>query len=247
MCLALMSSINAYYFNLRTRSLNNVLFQFIMIPCPLALAYVMDSNFIKSRRIRGLVGVAIMGTITLAASAGLAAFIVEKDVNRQKNTPPAVDWSDGAFAGPFILYLLFGIVYATYQICVQWTLASLTNDPVKCARYAGMFKGTTSLGMCISFVLDSKNVSYLDQLIVQFVLYGVGLACLVSVIWFCVKDTNYFLEDDVIVPKSYEEKAILEGMVDQEAVDREKAKERLAAMEKALKDEREIQQRIIEV
>lgn len=119
MCLALVSSINAYYFNLRTRSLNNVLLQFIMIPCPLALAWITDISYIKSRRIRGLVGVAIMGTITLAASAGLAVFIVEKDVNREKNTPPRVDWSDGAFAGPFILYLLFGIVYATYQVCAH--------------------------------------------------------------------------------------------------------------------------------
>lgn len=98
MCLALMGSINAYYFNLRTRSLNNVLFQFIMIPCPLALAWIMDTRYIKSRRMRGMVGAGIMGAITLGASAALTAWIKENDVNREKNTPPGVDWADSSFA-----------------------------------------------------------------------------------------------------------------------------------------------------
>ena len=83
---------------------------------------------------------------------------------------------------------------------MQWTLGALSNDPVQCSRLAGLFKGTTSLGMCISFVLDSQNVAYIDQLAVQFTLYAVGLAFLLGIIWFCVKDTNYFLEENVIVP-----------------------------------------------
>ena len=247
MCLALMSSINAYYFNLRTRSLNNVFFQFIMIPCPLALAYIMDTKYIKSRRRRGALGVGIMGTITLASSAGLAGWIVKSNVNRQENQPPGIDWTDAAFAPGFVLYLLFGIIYATYQICVQWTLASLTNDPVRCARYAGMFKGTTSLGMCISFVLDSQGVSYLKQLIVQFVLYGVGLTCLLGIIWYGVKETNYFQEDDVIVPHAIEEKALLEGTIPKEQIERERAKERLAANEKPLKTDEGVEQHVTDV
>jgi hypothetical protein len=97
-----------------------------------------------------------------------------------------------------------------------------------------MFKGTTSLGMCVSFILDSKNVSYMDQLIIQFVLYAVGLLCLFSIIWFCVKETNYFLEENVIVPHKFEEKLLLEGMVVQDVIEREKAKEELAAHEVAV-------------
>ena len=93
-----------------------------------------------------------------------------------------------------------GIIYATYQIVVQWVLGALSNDPVECSRLAGLFKGTTSLGMCISFVLDSKNVAYIDQLIVQFTLYAIGLVFLLGIIWFCVKDTNYFKEANVDNP-----------------------------------------------
>ena len=242
MCLALMSSINAYYFNLRTRSLNNVMFEFIMIPCPLALAWIMDTKHIKSRRSRGLVGVGIMGTITLAASAGLTAWIKKNNVNRQTTAPPGVDWTDPSFGPGFVLYLLFGIVYATYQICVQWVLASLTNDPSLCARYAGFFKGTTSLGMCISFVMDAKNVSYMNQLIVQFVLYAVGLTMLIGIIWHYVADTNYFKEDDVIVPHHIEEEAVLAGIIDREQLARERAKERLAETERDYEPEKDAHQ-----
>lgn len=113
---ALLSSINGYYFNLRTRSLNNVLFQFIMMPCPLLLAAVMDTNYIKSRRVRGMIGAAIMGSICLATNAGLAAWITYNDVNRQTNKPPGVDWTDGAFGAGFVLYLLSGKSYISSSI-----------------------------------------------------------------------------------------------------------------------------------
>lgn len=234
-----------------------------MMPCPLLLAYVMDTKYIKSRRIRGMIGAIIMGTICLATNAGLAAWITHNDVNRQTNEPPGVDWSDSAFGAGFVLYLLSGkfnpwylalgcklltsepgIIYATYQIVVQWTLGALSNDPVQCSRLAGLFKGTTALGMCISFVLDSKNVSYIDQLIVQFSLYAVGLVFLMGVIWFCVKDTNYFLEENVIVPHKWEERARIDGLVGDEEIEREHQKEILARKEAVI--DAKVQEEIVE-
>lgn len=82
--------------------------------------------------------------------------------------------------------------------------------------------------MCISFVLDSKNVSYLDQLIVQFTLYAVGLGFLLAIIWTQVKPTNYFLEENVIVPHKWEDRARLEGLVAEEQIVREHEKELIA-------------------
>ncbi|KAK5124766.1 hypothetical protein LTR85_001479 [Meristemomyces frigidus] len=226
-CLALTSSINSYYFNLRTRSLNNLLFQAIMIPAPIALAWVMDNPRIMSRRNRGLSGVAIVGTITMASTAGLLGWVMRNNIDRSL-TSPAVDWTDSAFASGFVLYVLSGIVYACFQITVQWTLSALTNDPVLCARYAGAFKGTVSLGMCISFTIDAKSVSFQTQLVVDLVLYAAGLACLVYVIMVYVKDTNYFLESDVIVPAYAEEKALAQGDVQQTAVEEMRLREAVA-------------------
>ncbi|KAH7202957.1 hypothetical protein BKA60DRAFT_641075 [Fusarium oxysporum] len=201
MCLALVSSVNGYYFNLRTRSLNNLLYQVIMIPAPIILSYIMDNRHIKSRRVKGLCGTAAVALVTLGATGGLLAWIITNDVDRSKPAP-AVDWTEPAFAGGFILYILFGIIYACFQIAVQWTLGSLTNEPSLCARYAGAFKGTVSLGMCISFILDSEGISFRNQAIIQMVLYVIGLLCLTYVIAVYVKETNYFSEESVIVPES---------------------------------------------
>ncbi|KAK8200219.1 major facilitator superfamily domain-containing protein [Phyllosticta capitalensis] len=223
MCLALVSSVNAHYFNLRTRSLNNLLFQVIMIPAPLAMAWVMDNKRIKSRRKKGMMGSIMMGAITMGATVGLLIWIIVNGIDA--NDPaPGIDWTDSSFTSGFILYLLFGIVYATFQICVQWTMSALTNDPVLCARYAGAFKGTVSLGMCISFVMDSEGVSYKTQTIIQLCLYVVGLVSLYGVIWVYVRETNYFLEEAVIVPRHVEEEAIVTGLVAEEVIEHERAK-----------------------
>ncbi|KAK4942367.1 hypothetical protein LTR10_017814 [Elasticomyces elasticus] len=213
--LAIMSSINGYFYNLRTRSLNNVMFEFVMIPFPLALAWIMDTKFVKKRRSRGLLGCTIIGVVTIGTYSSMAAFIHIYDIDRNA-TPPEVDWTDGRFAWGFILYLLCGIIYAGFQICGQWVLGALTNEPAKCARYAGLYKGITSLGLMTVFLMDGENVSYRIENIVQFVLYVVGLCSLFGVTWFCVKDTNYFLEADVIVPKHVEEEVMVHGMVEQQ-------------------------------
>ena len=93
-----------YYFNLRTRSLNNLLFNFIMIPAPLLLAWVMDSPKIKSRKMRGVIGVTAIGTITMASLAGVLGWIIVKGVDRHK-TPPGADWTEPNAIGYIFLYL----------------------------------------------------------------------------------------------------------------------------------------------
>ena len=198
-----------------------------MIPAPLCLALIIDSPRIQSRRERGLIGATIIGVISIATMAGLLGWVIHNDVNRTKD-PPAVDWTEAAFAAGFILYLLSGIVYALYQIIVQWILGSLSNDPTLCARYAGAFKGTVSLGMCISFTVDGQNVNYRNQVIYELALYVFGLLCLYWVIYFYVNETNYFLEDSVIVPANFEKKAVTMGVVTEDTVEREHQKELVA-------------------
>ncbi|CAH0033149.1 unnamed protein product [Clonostachys rhizophaga] len=213
MCLALVSSINGYYFNLRTRSLNNLVFQAIMIPAPIILSYIIDNRHIKSRRTKGLCGAAAVALVTIGATGGLLAWIITNDIDRTKPTP-AVDWTDPSFAAGFLLYILFGVIYACFQIAVQWTLGSLTNEPSLCARYAGAFKGTVSLGMCISFILDSEGISFRYQAIIQMILYVLGLLCLAYVITVYVKETNYFSEETVIVPESIKKKMVIQADVE---------------------------------
>lgn len=204
-----------------------------MIPAPIALAYIIDNPRIYSRRKKGLLGAMAMSLITLGAIAGVLGWVLSNNLDR--NGPsPAIDWTESAFTAGFILYILAGVIFACFQISVQWTLASMTNDPALCARYAGAFKGTVSLGMCISFTVDSQGVSFETQAIYQLVTYAFGIACLLYVIARYVKQTNYFLEDSVIVPLSMEEKALQDKSVGAEELEQQRNK--IAATETVVEE-----------
>lgn len=132
------------------------------------LICVLDSKYITSRRQRGLLGVAIMGTIAIGACAGLLAWLEVYNV-ASLTGPRGADWSDGAWPGLLVLYVLFGSIYSGYQMVVEYTLSSTTNDPPSLARVAGMFKFYSSLGMMISFVMAGEPVSFLAQTLLQLV------------------------------------------------------------------------------
>ncbi len=110
MALALQSSINGYFFNLRTRSLNNVAFNGIQIPASLALSYVLDNPRFGLRRTRALIGISIAGSITLAICSAEAAWLAHHKLNRNDHGP-STDWTDPAFPGAFVIYTIYGTVF----------------------------------------------------------------------------------------------------------------------------------------
>ncbi|EXJ80897.1 hypothetical protein A1O3_07185 [Capronia epimyces CBS 606.96] len=206
MCLATVSSINSYYFSLRARSLNNVLFQFIMVLAAIALSFLLDMRRLSRRR-RGLIACSCVGVITMAACAGLVGWMKVNGLDGRLPVSPDVDWTSGRFAGGVVLYLLWGIVYASYLISANWVVGSLSNDPARCAMYCGFAKGTASLGLCICFILDTQSVTYMTQVIMQFVLYAVGSLTVIYMLVYHVTDTNYFTEAHVIAPTHVQEEA----------------------------------------
>ncbi len=99
----------------------------------------------------------------------MAAFIEENDINQRTTTSRGYDWTSDQYVKYTVIYFFFAMLYSGLQIVIEWILAALTNDPAMLARYSGMFKGTGSLGICVSFLLDSRKVPYIWQLTVQFV------------------------------------------------------------------------------
>ncbi|KIW92582.1 uncharacterized protein Z519_06429 [Cladophialophora bantiana CBS 173.52] len=212
MALALQSSLNGYYFNLRTRSLNNVMFNFIQLPASFGMTYILDNPRFGRRKTRALIGISVMSAITLAICAAEAAWLAEHHLDRNERGP-STDWTDSAFAGAFVIYVIYGSVYSIYQIATQYVICALTNDPERLARRASCFRGTTALGMMFSFIIDGNGGTYITQLSFQFACYFVGILFLYTVTMFYVSDTNYFREETVIVPKHIEEDARLEGRI----------------------------------
>lgn len=82
-------------------------------------------------------------------------------------------------------------------------------DAGRAEQRAGAFKGTVSLVMCVAFVLDSEGVAYRAQAAAQLCAYAGGLASLLGVTACCVRETNYFLEEGVVVPRRVEQSAVV--------------------------------------
>lgn len=186
MALALSSSLNCQYqtlpsfltghlltsshlarcFNLRTRSVNNVSYQSIQLFVPAIMIMILDSKYIKSRQRRGLLGIAVMGTVAVGASAGLIGWIEHYGIDALTE-PLGADWTGPEWPGLFVCYVLFGSIYSGYQMCAEWTLSATTNDPEKLARIAGIFKFNSSLGMMISFILAGQRAPFVGQVSLQ--------------------------------------------------------------------------------
>jgi MFS family permease len=193
------STVNALYFNIRTRSLNSVMFTIMQAVGALGIAPLLDSKRFGTRRSRGLLSTVSMGLLTIATWIGLLVWLDKHPLDI--TNPPLYDWKDDEFGGFFVLVILMGINMVVYQVVVQWIVAALTNDPEQLARYAGFAKGCLAGGLCAAFGTEAAGTltqSYVTAFI--FSLQGVGLVCMVIVCWFGVRPTNYGLEETVIVP-----------------------------------------------
>lgn len=171
-----------------------------MIAGSISLSILLDAKSLSRRR-RGLIACSLVGSITTGACAGLIGWMSKYGLEGRLNTPPSsVDWTDARLVGGICLYLLWGVVFSTYLVSAGWVVTSLSNDPVKVAFYSCFTKGTASLGLCICFVMDSQGVTYMRQAIAKFVLYGLGSLSLIYAVVYYMKDTECFLEEDVVVP-----------------------------------------------
>lgn len=142
------ASMNAYVFNLRTRTLNSLLNNLIQIPVTIFIGFLLDSGKLGSRRKRALVGitfVAVWLTATyIAQTAWLASWKFDRSV-----AGPSIDCTDAAYAGAVVIYMLYAAQYGMFQNVVLYVLGTLTNDPRKSAAMGGFF-------VCCKFANQSR-------------------------------------------------------------------------------------------
>jgi hypothetical protein len=156
---ALIPTLSAYAFNLRTRSLNSVVFWGVQLPATFLFGLVLD-NKKYTRRTRGSMGLAI-SFIIVALSWGLTiAFQQQHNLDRHV-TSPSWDWSDGAWTMFTCVEIFTGIAYSVDQMMVMWVISSFSNEPRLLARYGGFFKGMLSAGLCVAFGMEAGSFSYL--------------------------------------------------------------------------------------
>lgn len=180
------NNVNGELFNLRTRGFNNVFYWGAQMLGSVGIGYLMDFSF-QSRRKRGFLGIMVVGLLgTVIWGGGLA-----NQLRYSRNhVPEKLDFKDSgtAYAGPFLLYFSYGLLDSMFQSMVYWVIGALADDSETLSRYSGFYKGVQSAGAAVAWQIDVHNISYLNQLIVNWVLTTISYPLLFLLIIFGVKD-----------------------------------------------------------
>ncbi|EXJ73194.1 uncharacterized protein A1O5_02954 [Cladophialophora psammophila CBS 110553] len=194
-----MASVNAYAFNLRTRTLNAMLGNAIQIPWTLGYGWLLDNPKLGSRRKRAIIGIGILATYITGTYIALTIWLHSWSFDRSL-AGPEIDIEDDAYPGAVVLYFLMVIQYGVFQNTVIYVFGCLTNRLEKTARISGLFIAWISAGTCVSFATDATAQPYSNE--------GAAIFALTTIcwpiLWFVVKNyttaTQYYKEENVVVP-----------------------------------------------
>lgn len=135
--LVLQSSINAYAYNLRTRSLNIVLTNTIQTPFACGIGYVLDNEKLGSRSRRGLIVVAFDAIWVTGTYIAQTIWLDSWEFDRSA-PGPAIDWKDPSYPVALVIYLAYGAQNGFFQSTILWLLGAMTNQPERLVHMAGL-------------------------------------------------------------------------------------------------------------
>ncbi|KAI9314740.1 major facilitator superfamily domain-containing protein [Dichotomocladium elegans] len=176
--------LNTVYFDAVTRALNGTMYWTMQIVGSLVIGLFLDYQGL-SRRARGLIGVVVIFLILMGIWAGGFAFQLtfENDYNQP------LHWSSPGFAGPFVLYMLYGFSDAVYQSYMYWLMGAMSNDPTVLSRYAGFYKAVQSAGAACAFGIDTGSVRLRWAALISWLLLAVAFP-LIGVVANQIKPSN---------------------------------------------------------
>ncbi|KIW63312.1 hypothetical protein, variant [Phialophora macrospora] len=195
----LMATVNAFAFNLRTRTLNSMLGNAIQIPLTLGMGWLLDNEKFGSRKRRGFIAITFNAVYITGAYIALIVWL--KSWNFQWTVPgPSIDCTDDAYPGAVVVYLLMVSQYGIFQNVMIWVFGSFTNDPENSAHISGLFIACISAGTSISFATSSTEQPFINVAGAFFALTTLCWPILGFVVWKYTSDTRYFQEETVTVP-----------------------------------------------
>ena len=92
------------------------------------------------------------------------------------------------FVGPFALYVTYGLLDAMYQTLCYWTIGAISSEPDELSRYSGFYKGVQSAGAAIAWHIDNTGVSFVGELLINWVLMGASFPLLAILLTLTVKE-----------------------------------------------------------
>ncbi|KAH8433623.1 unc-93 family MFS transporter [Aspergillus melleus] len=187
------NSVNGAYFNVRTRSLNSLLYWLMQMVGAFVFGFTLDLKFL-SRPMRAKLNLFILFALTMGIWGGGYAF--QKHYTRDSLEPADLkDWTSSGYIGPMFLYMFYGFYDAAFQTCAYWFMGSLTNNGRKLANFAGFYKGIQSAGAAGMWRLDAIGTPYMTEFASCWGLLLGSLLIASPVILFKIKESTDMEED----------------------------------------------------
>jgi MFS family permease len=189
---------NGALFNIRTRSLDSMLYWAAQIVGSLIMAFVLDMKNVK-RRTRAFVGWGVVFVMVFIVH--IWGYEYQKQYTRTSpdvvNTADRIDLTDKKYVGRVFLYIFFGLLDAMWQTTVYWMMGAMSNDPAKLAYFTGFYKSIQSAGAAGSWRGDAVLTPFMNMFASTWALSAAGLLFALPMIYLRVKDHTY-IEDEAV-------------------------------------------------
>lgn len=176
---------NLALFNLRTRSLNALLYWLSQIFGSGLFGLLLDFQKLFSRQQRAVLGWVILSCVIFIVWG--FGWSVQRDYDRD-STLIKMDWKDSGYLGRVWLYIFYGLTDSMWQTYAYWIMGMLATEPRELATLVGFYKGIQSAGAAVIFRIDANQASYHAIFISSWALLGLGLIFLIPLILFRVQD-----------------------------------------------------------
>jgi len=178
---------NAALFNIRARSLNNLVYWISQILGSLSIGLLLDQSQFR-RRARAFVGWSIL--LVFVFVVHIWGFFYQRTYTRQSMPPDGskMDIYDMGYAGHLFLFIFCGLLDAMWQTTAYWMMGAMSNDPAKLAYFTGFYKSVQSAGAAGVWRADAMKVPYMNLFLSTWVLLVAGLVFSLPMIHLRVKD-----------------------------------------------------------
>lgn len=176
---------NLALFNLRTRSLNALLYWLSQIFGAGFFGLMLDFERFFNRQQRATLGWVVLSVVIFIVW-GLG-WTVQKDYDRGL-VLNKMDWTDSGYLGRVWLYIFYGITDSMWQTYAYWIMGMLADDPRELAPLVGFYKGFQSAGAAVIYRIDANQASYHAIFISSWCILGLALVFLIPLILFRIKD-----------------------------------------------------------
>ncbi|KAJ7667689.1 MFS general substrate transporter [Mycena polygramma] len=189
---------NGALFNIRTRSLNSMLYWSAQIFGSLIMAMVLDKKGV-SRRTRAFTGWGMVFVMVFVTN--IWGYEYQKQYTRESlaliDPVDRIDFSEKRYIGRCFLYIAFGVLDAMWQTSVYWMMGAMSNDPSKLAYFTGFYKSIQSAGSVGSWRADAVKLPYMNVFASTWALCAAGLLFALPMIYLRVHDHTELEEETI--------------------------------------------------